>query len=356
MTEILKAQFAAPAAYVRAQLAADATDDVTPTPRPIDPKQRAVLDAIVRAVSEWRKSPEGDAFLASLDRRGADEVRAELDALVRGPRFDAVRKFSLGLGLLPQSVSIGFAGQIELLVGLYGSFGYIADLALSGGDSGLYLLGALAEGVDATADIAIQVGLWMNAVSDVPGSYKGAELEGDEGIGASGFTLSKDDDVKAILVDFDAGVGDGVAGLQFHMWTFAGSPNPVAQKPGTYMVILDQLHCQKASESGHDEVYLTFTVDGDSSTVYRYPTWGYYAMKPGDSDAIWNLGRSVWCDKRVDVTVYDSDYPSDDDVIATFSFEPASFGGFGAAHSKSPSGSGSGGKYSLTAYLMDLAA
>lgn len=365
MTSIFSGQFAAPIDAARKTLAARQAAGVPISPVPVaslDQHQQAVLSAFESALRQWRESPEGSTFVATLNSQDVASIKAHLDAVVQGPMFDETRRLSLGgllSGWIPKAISIGFAGQIELFVGLYGSLGYIADLSLDNPSSGVYLLGAAAEGIDASLDLSIQGGLWMDAVDDVSGSYKGGELDADEGLGLSGFTLFADDDLKAVLIDLDAGISDGASGLEFHMWTYGIGHDPVAQKPAANMVILELLQCYKTSETGHDEVYLTFTIDGDTATVYRYPTWSYYAMNAGGSEDAWALGRSIWCNSSVDVSIYDHDSSvgvNNADLIGSFSIKVSDFTDTGDDFAKGYSSSSHGANYVLTAYKLDLTA
>lgn len=318
---------------------------------------QALLAELAAALREWRASPEGQAFLASFATRSADEIRAQLDALVRGPHFDAVRKFSLKGWLadfLPKSLTVGFSGQIELGIGAYGSIGYITDLTLEDRQGGLYLLLADGEGLEGAADVSIQVGVWKKSADEVSGKYTGGEADGGDIIDGSVFALFEDEDRQAVLVDIDVGIADGLSALKYHMHTHVfGSSGPIAQAPASHMLILETLQCLDTSESGHDEVYLKFAIDG-ATEQYRYPTWSYYPMKPGGASGSWNLGRSVWCDEQVEVSVYDMDETSSDDLIASFTVKPSDFSAAGESHGKPYKYDKGGTKYTLTAYLMDL--
>ncbi|MBA3879351.1 MAG: hypothetical protein C0500_06520 [Sphingobium sp.] len=356
MSDILYQQMAAPAAFVRDQLAAGtgATAAAEAAPQ-LGDEERALIAELNQAVKAWRATPEAQAFIASLPQRNVEEVREYLHNVVRGPHFARTIELSAShslSSLIPQSISIGLAGQIELLVGIYGSIGYIDDLTLDGGNSAIYLLGALAEGLDATIDVSAQAGLWTDAVDDASGSYVGGELEVDEGVGLSGFVLLKKEVVKAAMVDADGGIGDGASALEFYMLTHETSHGPVAQSPASHMLILSNLLCRDASESGHDEVYLKFSIDG-SDTVYRYPTWDYYSMNPDDSDKNWALGRSIWLNSKVEVSIWDSD-DGNDDELHSFKINVSDFSGTGSSHAKTYQSEGKHEDYHLTAYLMDL--
>jgi hypothetical protein len=357
MPDILAAQLAGPIDYAKHQLAvADAA--ARPPATTLSAEDQALLAELAAAARGWRESDEGQAFLASLGGLTAEQVRAELEAVVRGPRFEKARKFSLGL--LPKAISLGVAGQAELLLGVYGSVGYIHDLSLELAGGGLYLLLATAEGLEGAVDVSVQVGIWTESTDEVSGKYIGGELDADDVFGLSGFLLLDDEDPKACLIDIDGGIADGASKLEFHMWAHNhGSSGPVSQAPASKMLILETLQCFDTSENGHDEVYLTFEIDGDSSALYRYPTWNYYAMKPGAPEGKWNLGRSVWCETRVDVIVYDQDssrHPDRSDQIASFTIRTSDFAGVGSSHKKTYSAGQNGGSYQLTAYLMDLTA
>lgn len=360
MTTILQQQFAASATFVKRKLE-DSHAETTPRAAntlAFNDEDQALVEECNRALRAWRSSADYQAFRASLPKCDIEQVKAYLDSVLRGPIFARTLELSTSpslSSLVPQSISVGLAGQIELLVGAYASFGYMVNLSTDGGRA-VYLLGALAEGLDITIDISEQVGLWLDKVDDVSGSYIGGELEVDEGVGVSGFLLLHKDDPKAVMIDIDEGIGDGAAGLEFYMLAHGTSDNPVAQPPKSHMLILTNLECVNAGENkgdGHDDVYLKFTIDGDDDTEYRYPTYDNYGMKPGDKDGNWALGRSIWLDSKASIEVWDND-DTNDDKRFTFTINVSDFSGVGSSHAKTYDQKSSSAEYKLTAYLMDL--
>jgi len=265
MTHILQQQFAAPAAFVQqrleerqgdtAELTVAAASAAADFNAGLSEADRALIEESDRALKTWRASAEHQAFLAALPERTVDELRDYLDGVVRGPIFARTLELSTSpslSSLVPQSISVGLAGQIEVIVGAYASFGYMIDVSLDGAGSAVYLLGALAEGAEVGIDIAEQVGLWLDKVDDVSGSYIGGELEVDEAVGITGFVLLDKGKPKAVMIDVDEGIGDGASALEFYMLTYETSHDPVAQPPATHMVILSNLSCKEAGEGKGD--------------------------------------------------------------------------------------------------------
>ena len=294
--------------------------------------QRQMLEELGRAVESWRTSPEGRACLASPDGLDLEGLRLELNRLMKSPKLATTRErlsaqASVGdkIGFIPQAVSIGVEAQIDLVLGIYGSVGYAADLSDIDG-SVVYLLGAIEEGVIEGGDVGVQVGVWKNSTNDMEGYYNGQNVDVDDFGGFVAFALEQDESVVAYLVDVAAGEDDGLAEDEYYCLTFDIEHLPVAQTAASHFLILTQLECLNTSESGHDEVYFYFQPDG--GTTYRYPTWNYYAMSAdsGDAEQIWNTGRSVMFNSYVNVTLKDGD-----DTLGSFTFSLGDFSGAGSS-------------------------
>ncbi len=121
------------------------------------------------------------------------------------------------------------------------------------------------------------------------------------------------------------------------------------------MLVLTDLHCNNINSlTGHDEVYLLFTPD--NGTTYRYPTWNHYAMSQdqSDLDSNWALGRSVWFNNSVTVSLWDGN----DSLGPATTFSLSNFNGPGATKKNNihRDGSISNGwnviDYDLTAQLV----
>jgi len=284
----------------------------------------SMLTQVTSAINAWRESPEGQSALKSASQGQLDALRQAVNQLFQSELFvNFFQKLRSNRSLseisLPiKSIALGFVGQIDLGVGIYGSLGYAADIDDVSGSSVVYIYGAFTEGLEAGLDAGAQLSLWRNSVSDMPGYYWGCELDVTDvgGFAVAGLAKEKDDDVvQAVLVDLTGGENDGVDGLEFYAVTINITHYPVAQQQAQHLLILTNLQCLNTMESGHDEVYFLFTPDG--GTTYRYPTWNYYAMSASskDPESNWAVGRSVWFNNSVKITLYD-----DSDVLGSFTF------------------------------------
>jgi hypothetical protein len=72
-------------------------------------------------------------------------------------------------------------------------------------------------------------------------------------------------------------------------------------------IVLNNIHCNSKSESGHDEVYIKYSLDG--GTFYRFPKKGYQPMAPGDD---WDPELPLTFSSSAVVSLYDSDFGKDD--------------------------------------------
>jgi hypothetical protein len=373
MVSKLQSDMAKTAARMHGKLAARPGRDPAKTRQSVNlsawsPVARELVAEVQRAMTAWNASPEGQAFRSSVHQEGLQGIKRQFDALLSGPGFartrDLVASVSIGdLPLIPKSISIGAAAQADLFIGGYGAAGYAVDLADINDlntmikNSVVCFYEAISEGIDAGADVAIQVGLWTETTADMAGYYWGVELEVDEGGGFAGFGLaSKEDsiDLDAVLIDITAGLADGVDGLEFWAQTHR-IYNPVAQTTASRMLLLTQLQCYNInSVTGHDEVYLTFVPDG--GVKYNYPTWNYYAMTDDQSqpECKWAVGRSIWFDSKVQVDAWDGN-----DHLGGWTITSGDFSNTTTYQQTSTrDGSISNGwneiQYALTAVLIDL--
>lgn len=311
--------------------------DVRATPTTAE---QEIFAEVSRAVDAWRTSPEGQAALKP-ETFDADELRRRINGFLKSDAFAPSRDLIMQQKQLSddkisfpiQAVTLGFAVQVDLIGGLYFSIGYGADIDDIDNTSVIYILGALQEGAIEGADVAVQVGLWKDSTKDLDGYYNGQNVDIEDFGGVAVFSLESDHSVVAYLIDVGVGEDDGIAEDQVLVFTFDIGHSPVAQADADHFLILTQLECEKTSETGHDEVYFTFTPDG--GTEYRYPTWKYYSMSEDSSDPehLWSCGRSVKLNSSVSVVLWDSD-DANDDQIGNFTFNVSDFSGPGDSVSK----------------------
>lgn len=106
---------------------------------------------------------------------------------------------------------------------------------------------------------------------------------------------------------------------------------------------IQTLHCNKPSETGHDEVYMKILVDGDLSSQYP-PGGGYESMGSGDD---WQIDQDYAYDESCVVSFYDSD-TFGDDSLGSFTVQTS-----GSSATSPVSLSGSGGSYTCTFTVTD---
>lgn len=70
-------------------------------------------------------------------------------------------------------------------------------------------------------------------------------------------------------------------------------------------IILQSVTCLSTSESGHDEVYIHYSIDGGREQ--RFPATGYVSMSPDGADRQWITNLPLSYSDNVVVSLYDSD-------------------------------------------------
>lgn len=308
-----------------------------------DEGEAQVARVLAATVQAWKSSAEGAASLQKMRGLGLKDIHAELDSIVKGPYFSGALQLAAGQGLVDlslfQSFTLGFAVSAEIFLGVYGSIGYVCDISLltgQGGETGIYLTGAIAEEVGAGLDGLVEAGVWRESMSSLPGSYTAlavdiGDIEGEE-IGY--FQFKSDDTTEGYVVGIGIGEDYEVGDLDpAYIFVFGmTSDYPVMQADANNCLILTKLQClnKAAQADGHDEVTLYITADAPSgsSTTYRYPTWDDFAM--GDDSGDWNIwypGRSVMFNNSVTVKATDGDTE-----LGSFTLNLSNFSGVGSTY------------------------
>ena len=252
----------------------------------------AVQQAAHEALAGFRASPEHAALIADLPAMNLHQLRFRLQALLEGPHFEplfATIRSAAELDIdptdmIPKAISLGAMVQGVLVVGLSGSVGYVTDIDLKNGNSGIYVGGAIDIGAEAGLELAACLGFWRNPVDKLKGTYVGEEVDIDDGLGLDEAAFTNDDELALIFIGFDLGLDDGMENTDYYFFEFDPSAPPIYQ-PGnaTYLVQLWSMQCEN-SKDDWDTIYFEFLQD-DDSTVYRFPAWDGYAMcQPDNTD------------------------------------------------------------------------
>ncbi len=77
---------------------------------------------------------------------------------------------------------------------------------------------------------------------------------------------------------------------------------------------LQSVICIDTSESGKDEVYVKYSIDGGSSK--RYPKSGYHSMS-GNEFNPWITNLKFVFNQTVEIKLYDKDDVSSDDLLGS---------------------------------------
>jgi hypothetical protein len=289
------------------------------------PEQEIMKEA-GKAIKTWLASNEGKTKMRSMQSMSLLEISNEAAALLNNPVFQKTvqliqdhPKLAAALRSFPiHSVSIGFTFEAEIVIGVSGSVGYAVNPTDLLGVSSSFLSLSAKEGAEVGAFGGIQFGIWESAPDDMNGVSFGAEITFDpEIIGLSaGISRGTSSDSWGATV---TGVAGEDAGIEFQeAYTFLLTEadlglKPVYQFPASHFLILDKLTCENTKEVGKDEVYLRFVIDGNRE--YRFPSWDYRSMGTDKDNNEWYIGRSVWFNSKVEVTLYDDEDGGGDDKM-----------------------------------------
>lgn len=82
-------------------------------------------------------------------------------------------------------------------------------------------------------------------------------------------------------------------------------------------IYLQSVVCIDASESGNDEVYVKYNVDGGSSQ--KFPSSGYHSMDH-NSDNPWITNLEIQFNDTLEIKLYDKDDISNDDELGNHTY------------------------------------
>lgn len=321
MKDLLKIQIAN---YVGAYQSMVSPATPQPVAKPVlSDNEKEVFIEAEKAWAIYSNSPEGKRELAAVENMSLPEVQAYVAGLLDKPVFAKLIKLLKSLDLPAGSFSIGLNFEIELIIGFSGTIGAAIGVGNSKGVQGAEFLSvALEEGVQAGAMTGVQFGLWRSAPADLGGYSWGVEVDLGVEVEGSGGLYFSNGKVSGVTLTLGVGLEEGIAIVECYTFILGDQGvdpyiKPVVQPRKNNFLIIESLKCEHPSNDGggdENEIYFIFQADGD--TAYHYPTYDYFSMKEGDT---WQCGRSVWFNSSVDVTVYDEDGTSDDDVVGTFS-------------------------------------
>jgi hypothetical protein len=321
------------------------------------PEQRALVRETADATRAWQASPGVEEQLAALRAaRTVDDLHDAVRAMVEAPQFtslhDVMQKLrDLGLN----TMTIGIAGSLAVVVGAQGSAGVAfvwsdwKDL-----DRDAFFLSVSGEiGVTVAAVGGVSFGFYNSEPIDLRGWS--VSLQGEAGDGAgmqvqfswgvtATFPWIRFSDLHFKFQGFSITlIGGEDVGLEADLsYTFTWREPQVRQPRADHYMILTRIDCVKQSESGHDEVFFNFMIDG--TRTYRYPTFGEMPMTAGD---VWYPGRSFLFNDSVTVQLFDADDVSSNDSLGSFTYTVD-------AVPACQQVSGSGGTYNLYAVLQPL--
>ncbi|MET6998242.1 hypothetical protein [Chitinophaga defluvii] len=327
MNEKLKIQLAN---YVAAYKSMDNAIEEHPEPvtkRALMETEKKVFEEAEKVWASYSNSPEGKKELAAVENMDLPAVRAYVAGLVDKPVFVKLISWLKSLDLPASSFSIGLGFEAELIIGFSATIGIAVGVGNAKGvQSAEFLTVSLEVGVQAGAMVGVQFGLWTNAPADLGGKLTGTEIDlGIELEASAALYYTLKEGIKGATLMIGIGLEEGIAEVECYTFILGDQGvdpylKPVVQPRKNNFLIIESLKCVHPSNDGagnENEIYFIFQPDpADGGTAYPYPTYDYFSMKEGDT---WQCGRSVWFNSNVAVTVYDEDYPSDDDVVGTFS-------------------------------------
>ncbi|MBV9494472.1 MAG: hypothetical protein JOZ54_09515 [Acidobacteria bacterium] len=352
MTQQLAQDLGPQLAQFQQNLATVTTNGVDGAVKPAQPTQleKKLLSAAAKAIAKWEASPENKAKLATAASMSKDDLQAFLQSVLLAPEFNEMnalveqqRTADVSLSSFKlQSVTVGIGGSLVLIIGVQGSVGVAVDASdpTNFANAAMYASGQVEIGIDEGGEAGLVLGFYNSLPGDLGGVSYGWEVEIDDfggGYVEASYSNINGTGFLGFSVSVDAGEEDGAEGEA--SYTFVWTTTPIYQPPANNYMIINSIHCNDNSESGHDEVYFYFTID--NGTRYRYPSQGEFSMAKGDN---WNAGRSIKFNNQVYVQLFDQDDTSSDDSLGSYTFTSTNV-------PSSVSVSGSGGSYTIYSVL-----
>ena len=302
------------------------------------------------AILAWSKTDDGKKAMQTTDKDDNNTLMDMLSDALQSDTFkDVIDK---AFDFLPlKAISLGLMGQVEIFVGLAGTFGYAMDLKNWPSTAALFGGGGIVEGVDGGIQGTIALGFWFQETAEIGGFYEAVEIDIDDGLGITaaayagkgdGEKLKSEEGInlkyaKVVFLGIDVGLDDGVEAEEAYL--FAGHLEDYpSYQTGDYknQVILTDLKCddKQSNLSGMDDIHIHFMVDGHSQ-IYRYPIWNDFEMQDDDDDddddAGFEYDRTEWiCGTIIQFNdSFDIEFFVNGDSLEKNSYKLSDFSGVG---------------------------
>ena len=234
-------------------------------------------------------------------------------------------------------VTVSF--QIQAGFGVAGGISFAIDPSMQassnwdGADAPYYAIvvsGGTLIGGDAGVETSIGRGISTSEPNDMGGTSLGIGINAAFQIGIAGsFSkgLTIEDDALAftkgwtILISPSTGIDFGATLELSHSVVIMDRTVPlIAQDPGKYMFMVQEVHCLQKSDldGNNDEIVFEFLPKGTGKDYYFYPTWGefsiaedqYYNDDPNSTaiykPSYWYPDLAINTDDKISLTVYEA--------------------------------------------------
>ena len=292
------------------------------------PDFKPALKEAVKAWEQYIQTAEGKNMVASFETKDLNELRASLPEISEHPIIRKLIDWIRDQDFLAASFSIGLKMEAQLLLGVTGVIGLAVGVGTANGkESAEFLTMGLNEGIEAGVMVGVQFGLWTVSPGNLGGFSWYIEIDLGFEVEVSEGTYFTKDSFLAETISVGVGFEDGASEMECYTFILGDQGDngrepylkPVIQKPKSNFLIIENVKCLHPSNDGggnENEIYFIFQADKDSGgKKYHFPPYDYFSIKEGE---IWNTGRSIWFNDYVDITIYDEDGTSEDDIVGTF--------------------------------------
>ncbi len=289
------------------------------------PNFKVVLKEAVKTWEQYIETPEGKEMMNSLKNKDLDALRASLSVIAEHPLLKKLIDWVRAQDFIGASFSIGFKIEAQLLLGVTGVIGLAVGLGTANGKESVeFLTLGLNEGIEAGGMVGIQFGVWTVSPGNMGGFSLCTEIDLGFEVEVSEGTYYNLDGFLGETISVGVGAEDGISEMECYTFILGDQGDtgrepylkPVIQEPKRNFLIIENVKCLHPSNDGagdENEIYFIFQADGGKK--YPFPPYDYFSIKEGET---WNTGRSVWFDDHVDITLYDEDGTSENDVVGTF--------------------------------------
>lgn len=290
-----------------------------------NPDLKPILNEAKKAWEQYAQTAEGKKMVESFSTKDLHEIRASLPEIIDHPIIKKLIDWLREKDFLAASFSIGLKLEAEALIGFTGIIGLAVGIGTANGKESVeYLTVALAEGIELGVMLGVQIGVWVVSPGELGGFSLCTEVDLGFDVELSEGTYYKVKEFLGETITVGVGVEDGISEMECYTFILGDQGDnprdpyikPVIQKPKKNFLIIEKVKCVHPSNDGagnENEVYFIFKPDGGKE--YHFPTYDYFSMKEGET---WDTGRSVWFDDYIDITIYDEDGTSENDIVGTF--------------------------------------